>query len=65
MLLPTFILTIALIAFVFAGVGLRILLVKNGEFRGSCASNNPYLQKEIGPCTVCGKAPGEDCKQSA
>ena len=62
-MLPTLLLTIIIVGFVFVGVGLRILLVKNGEYRGSCATMNPYLQKEIGNCTVCGKTPEEDCKK--
>lgn len=63
MLLPTIILSIILMGLVFAGLGLRILLVKGGEFRGTCATNNPYLQKEIGDCQLCGKKAGEDCRK--
>ena len=63
MLIPTIILSIILMGLVFAGLGLRILLVKNGEFRGTCATNNPYLKNQIGECTVCGKKPDEDCKK--
>ncbi|MEZ4884046.1 MAG: hypothetical protein R3E32_04830 [Chitinophagales bacterium] len=63
MFIPTLILTIILIALVFAGIGLRILLVKGGEFRGTCATNNPMLKNQIGECTVCGKKPDEECKQ--
>lgn len=37
-------------------------LIKGREFRGSCASNNPLLKDKFGSCTVCGKAPEEDCK---
>lgn len=63
-MLPTFLLTVVLIGLVFAGIGLRILLVKGGEFRGTCATNNPMLKNNIGECQVCGKAPGEDCKKA-
>lgn len=65
MFIPTLILTIIAIALVFAGIGLRILLVKGGEFRGTCATNNPMLKNQVGECTVCGSTPGEDCKQEA
>lgn len=63
MLIPTLILTIIGIGLVFAGLGLRILLVKGGEFKGTCATNNPYLKNQIGDCQVCGKKAGEDCKK--
>ncbi|MFN3939143.1 MAG: hypothetical protein ACK4IY_01065 [Chitinophagales bacterium] len=40
---------------------IRIIFVKGGEFRGTCASNNPMLKNEIGECTVCGRKEGEPC----
>ena len=46
----------------FALIALRIIFVKGGEFRGTCATNNPMLKNEIGECTVCGAKPGEECK---
>ncbi len=61
-MLPTFLLTLVVISFVFVGVGIRMFLIKGGEFRGSCAQNNPMLKTAIGECTVCGKMPGEECK---
>lgn len=61
-MIPTLILTLAIMTLVIAGIGLRTLLVKGGEFRGTCANNNPMLQKEIGKCTVCGKEADEACK---
>lgn len=36
-------------------------IVTGNDFRGTCATNNPMLKKEIGDCTVCGKKSGEDC----
>lgn len=62
MFIPTLILTVAVLAFVFAGIGIRILLKKNGEFVGTCATNNPMLTNQIGECTVCGKKPDEECQ---
>jgi hypothetical protein len=55
-------LTIAIIALALFGLALRIIFIKGGEFRGSCASNNPMLKNEIGECTVCGAKPEEECK---
>jgi len=40
---------------------LRILFVKGGEFKGTCASNNPMLQKEGAVCGACGRTVGEPC----
>ena len=38
----------------FGMIGIRMLLVKNGEFRGTCSSNNPVLASKTGTCSVCG-----------
>jgi hypothetical protein len=40
---------------------LRILFVKGGAFRGTCAGNSSFLQKEDIACGVCGRKPGEAC----
>ena len=55
-------LTIALLGLAFAGIAIKILLKKNGEFAGTCASNNPMLQEEGVTCSVCGARPDEQCK---
>ncbi len=48
--------TIGFIALFFALMSVRVLLKKDGKFKGTCASQNPYLQKEPGaPCGYCGK----------
>ena len=54
--------TLLMLAFVFAGIGAKILLKKNGEFTGTCASQNPFLNKEGEPCGLCGAKPEERCK---
>ncbi len=54
--------TILVVGLAFAGIGLRLILVKGGEFRGTCATNNPMLKNEIGECTVCGAKPEEECQ---
>jgi len=51
-----------MIAFVFTGVGIKILLKKNGKFSGTCASQNPFLNKEEEACGICGAMPEEKCK---
>ena len=45
-----------------AGIAIKILVKKNGEFSGTCASNNPFLNKNDEPCSYCGAAPNEGCK---
>lgn len=59
---------VALIAFVLlalgiAGIAIKILFKKNGEFSGTCASNNPMLNKDGEPCGFCGALPAEQCKK--
>ena len=62
MTMTVILLSIILVALSLAGIALRILFVKGGEFRGTCATNNPMLKNEIGECTVCGAKPEEECK---
>ncbi len=57
-----FLITIFMLAFVFAGVGVKILLKKNGRFFGTCASQSPFLNKEGESCGLCGAKPEERCK---
>jgi len=56
-------LSIVLLALAFAGIAIKILVKKNGEFAGTCSSNNPLLQKEDGTCGICGAVSGEKCKE--
>ena len=58
----TFLITLIMIAFAFAGVGIKILLKKNGKFSGTCASQSPFLNKEGEVCGVCGAMAEEKCK---
>ena len=56
------IITIVLLGLAFAGIAIKIWGKKNGEFAGTCASQNPHLNKTGEPCSFCGKLPGEtDC----
>ena len=54
--------SIVLLGFCFAGIAIKILLKKNGEFAATCASNNPLLNKEGDSCSFCGARPDENCK---
>lgn len=53
---------IGLLALAFAGIAIKIWAKKDGKFAGTCASNNPYLNKEGEPCGLCGARPEEKCK---
>ena len=60
-MLPIFLVTLALVVFAFLMFSVRLLFIKNGEFKGTCANNNPMLQKEGVVCGVCGQVSGEPC----
>ncbi len=60
--LVTTLLAITLVGIGFAGIAVKILLKKNGEFSGTCASNSPFLNKEGEACSFCGALPDEKCK---
>ena len=54
--ITTILLTIGLLALGFAGIAIKILVQKDGEFAGTCSSNNPLLDNEDGSCSICGPA---------
>ena len=60
--LPIFLITIGFLIFVFIGIGIKLLIKKNGKFSGTCASQNPLLNKEGETCGYCGKPAGEICE---
>ena len=57
-----FLITIGMIAIAFAGIAIKILIKRNGEFSGTCASQNQLVNKEEEPCGLCGALPDEKCK---
>ena len=60
--IPVFLVTIVFLVFVFVGIGIKILLKKNGNFSGTCASQSPFLNTEGEACGLCGAGPEEKCK---
>jgi|TARA_B110000914_G_scaffold107120_1_gene93898 hypothetical protein len=56
-----FIITIVMMAFVFVAIGIKIILKKDGQFSGTCASQNPFLNKDGEACGYCGKTAEEIC----
>lgn len=61
--MTTALIAIGLIAIFFILMSVRMIFLKNGEFKGTCASQNPYLNKEGATCGFCGKTvnPGDNC----
>ncbi len=56
------ILSIILVALAIAGIAIKLLVKKDGQFAGTCSSNNPLLKGEDGACGICGAKPEEACK---
>ena len=62
-MMKLFLITFGLLALAFAGIAIKILVKKDGEFAGTCASQSPFLNKDNEPCGFCGKLPDEkECK---
>ena len=61
--MTTVLLAIGILALFFILMSVRLLFLKNGEFKGTCASQSPFLNKEGETCGYCGKQvnPGDSC----
>ncbi len=61
--MTTVLLGIGFIGIFFILMSVRLIFLKNGEFKGTCASQNPYLLKEGATCGYCGKTlnAGDPC----
>ncbi len=57
--MAVFILTLIIFGAFFVLMSVRLLFIKNGEFRGTCATQSPYLAKEGIACGYCGRTLGE------
>ena len=55
--MEVFLISIVLIGLAFSGIAIKLILKKNGEFSGTCASQNPFLNNSDQPCGICGKIP--------
>lgn len=58
-MMVTTLLAIGIVGLFFVGMSVRLLLLKDGEFKGTCASQNPYLNKSGEACGYCGRKVGE------
>tara|TARA_B110000503_G_scaffold24167_1_gene38040 strand:- start:65 stop:373 length:309 start_codon:yes stop_codon:yes gene_type:complete len=57
--------TLVLLGLGVAGIAIKIWAKKDGEFAGTCASQNPILNKDGEACGFCGKTPEQykDCSE--
>lgn len=53
----TAILAIGLVGSFFVLMAVRLIFLKDGEFKGTCASQSPFLNPDGGTCSYCGKDP--------
>ncbi|MEQ8549153.1 MAG: hypothetical protein RIC03_14665 [Cyclobacteriaceae bacterium] len=53
--MATVFLGIGFIALFFVLMSVRLILKKDGEFKGTCASQSPFLNKSGESCGFCGK----------
>jgi hypothetical protein len=53
--MTTVLLGIVLLGIFFLLMSVRLIFVKGGKFKGTCASQSPFLNKEGGSCGMCGK----------
>ena len=51
-MLPVILISIVLVLAGFFLFSVRLLFVKNGEFKGTCANNNPFMQSEAAACAA-------------
>lgn len=58
--------TLVLLGLAVAGIAIKLWAKKNGEFAGTCASQNPMLNTTGESCGFCGKTPDqyEDCNET-
>ena len=61
-MLAVILLTIGLLAIGVAWISIKLLLKKDGKFSGTCASNNPLINKDGEACGLCGARPEEKCQ---
>jgi len=57
--MTVFLLSLGIFGLFFILMSVRLIFVKNGEFRGTCATQSPFLAKQGITCGYCGKTVGE------
>lgn len=61
--MTTVLLAIGFIALFFVLMSVRLIFLKDGEFKGTCASQSPFLNRNGTTCGYCGKQvnSGDSC----
>ena len=54
-----FLITLVLLGLGIAGIAIKLWAKKDGEFAGTCASQNPMLNESGEICGFCGKTPDQ------
>ncbi len=64
-LMKLLLITLVLIGLAIAGIAIKIWAKKDGEFAGTCASQNPMLNVHGETCGFCGRTPDQynDCEE--
>lgn len=57
--MATLLLGIGFVALFFILMSVRLIFLKDGQFKGTCASQSPFLNKEGATCGLCGKKVGD------
>ena len=60
-ILIVFLFTLGVVALCFAGLGIKMVLKRNGEFKRHCSSMDPYTGRSAG--CVCHRAANVKCKE--
>ena len=55
----TTVLAIIIVGLFFGLMSVRLIFLKKGEFKGTCASQSPFLNKDGVTCGYCGRKVGE------
>lgn len=63
----TVLLSISFVGLAIALLSIRIIFLKKGEFKGTCATQSPFLKNKGIVCSTCGKVLDEDmvCEKEA
>lgn len=54
-----------MIAIAFIAIAIKVILKKDGEFSGTCASKNSLINNSEDTCGICGASPNEKCQNES
>lgn len=63
MFIKVLLISVVLISFFFVGLGIKILVKKEGKFEKSCGSVDPKTGKKL-PCSCSSSGGGGECHNS-